>query len=375
MAEVDWLLFGAVAVAAISLAYVLGERFREHVTHRTARALPLRTVPPERREATDGEKRPKPQTTEQGLAKLDYEEDDDIDPTRVGGKAADGARVVYQPPIKRIVYDEDADANDPTKVEPLFLIHASAQTDRGLRRKRNEDSLLVMEGTSLFAIADGMGGYRGGELASQLAVKTIASAFEDKVFEGEPHDGIPRDATNLARALQMANAAILETATRQKELRGMGTTVCAAQFSPNKRRVVIAHVGDSRCYRLRRGKLVQITEDHTMADLGVTGRDAAALSRAVGIWPTVPMDIVLGVPDPGDSYLLCSDGLTKMLRDEEIAEVLTADDTPTRAVDRLIALANAAGGKDNVTVILVRVLPPSAPKPASPASPAPVSGG
>jgi protein phosphatase len=299
-----------------------------------------------------------------GPVRLSYEEDADVDTTMVGRGPAP-SRAIYQPPVQRIVYDEDAEADEPTRAESLFLVSAKAQTDTGLRRKRNEDSVLVLESANLFVVADGMGGYRGGEVASQLAIKTIGDAFRNDLFEGEPHEGVPRQASELARAMQMGNAAILETAKRQSELEGMGTTVCAARFSANKKRVYIGHVGDSRCYRLRQGVFKQMTADHTMADQGVKGPEAAHLSRAVGIWPTVPIDIVMGVPLADDVYLLCSDGLTKMLNDDTIATVLRAEDDLKAAVERLILFANARGGKDNITVVLVRVVPPNwQPKPS-----------
>jgi protein phosphatase len=119
--------------------------------------------------------------------------------------------------------------------------------------------------------------------------------------------------------------------------------------------VYIGHVGDSRVYRMRGGKLRQMTSDHTMKELGVSGAGSAHLSRAVGIWPVVPIDIVLGKPKPGDIYLLCSDGLSKMVDDASIEEVLRTGTSPANAVEALINTANAHGGKDNVTVIVVRV--------------------
>src|SRR5437764_1486901 len=128
--------------------------------------------------------------------------------------------------------------------------------------------------------------------------------------------------SELARAVQMANDAILAHANTDERLKGMGTTICAARFSPNKQRLFVAHVGDSRLYRFRGGKLKQVTSDHTMADLGVTGPAAAHLSRAVGVWPSVPVDVILGKPEPGDVYMLCSDGLTKMLDDATIANTI-----------------------------------------------------
>lgn len=381
MTEQDWIVVIALFVLAVGVAYSLGSR----------RAQPKSSAPPpekasSRRAPSPAEspavapsaKAPEPAPSpaapaavaapaaESGLAKMEYEEDEEIDPTKVG--AAPGARrPVYQPPVQRIVYDEDAEADEPTRAESLFLVSATAQTDTGLRRKRNEDSVLVLESAGLFVVADGMGGYRGGELASQLAVKTIGDAFRSRTFEGEPHDTVPVQASELARAIQMANAAILETANQKRELEGMGTTLCAARFSANKKRVYIGHVGDSRCYRLRDGVLKQMTADHTMADHGVKGPEAAHLSRAVGIWPTVPIDIIMAVPLAGDVYLLCSDGLTKMLKDDVIATVLRGEEDLKAAVERLILFANSRGGKDNITVVLVRVVPPDwRPKPSEP---------
>jgi protein phosphatase len=276
------------------------------------------------------------------------------------GQQVGARRAVYQPTLKRIVYDVRGEVDEPTQPQSYFLVSATAQTDTGMRRKRNEDSLLVLESFGLFAVADGMGGHRGGEQASQIAVAEIARAYQTDVFEGEAHEGVPRRASELGRAMQMANAAILEESKRKRELEGMGTTICAARFSPNKRRVYIAHVGDSRCYRFRKGQLKQMTADHTMADLGVQGPAAAQLSRAVGIWPTVPIDMLMAVPAPNDVYLLCSDGLTKMLPDEAIAQILDRESDPKHAVAALVDTANARGGKDNITVVLVRVVSPGA---------------
>ena len=138
----------------------------------------------------------------------------------------------------------------------------------------------------------------------------------------------------------------------------MGTTIVAARFSPNKQRLYIGHVGDSRMYRLRGGVLKQMTSDHTMKDLGVTGAGSAHLSRALGVWPTVPIDIILGKPQPEDLYLLCSDGLTKMVSDDAIKKVLESGATPSAMVEKLIEEANARGGKDNLTVIVIRCRDP-----------------
>ncbi len=364
---------GAIAVAAV---YLLATRRRPASSRGPARAVDGENGDAEaaEEEAASSDdslelpSRPLPAASsvppEDVLTAL-YEEDEDVDPTKVG-EAVSGALAPQEVPVQKIVYDEDAATDEPTQPGALFLVHATAQTDTGKRRKRNEDSLLVMEEEGLFVVADGMGGYRGGELASQLAVKTIGDTFKQKSFEGTPSVNLPREATELARAMQRANNAILGVASKRKEYKGMGTTVCAARFLMKKRRLYLGHVGDSRCYRLREGVLSQMTVDHTMADFGVTGPESAYLSRAVGIWPTVPIDVLMASPQVQDVYLLCSDGLTKMLPDGIIGTVLRAEEDPKAAVERLIFFANARGGKDNITVILVRVVPPNwVPRPST----------
>lgn len=288
------------------------------------------------------------------LPAMQYEEDEEVDPTRVGAAVAAGPRRL-QPPAKKIVYDEDAATDEPTRSAALILVTAQAQTDKGLRRKRNEDSILALAEEGVFVVADGMGGYQGGEIASALAVKTIEHAFRSNSFDADPHTNIPSRASELARAIQMANEAILEKAQSDKALAGMGTTICAVRFAPSKQRLYVGHVGDSRLYRVRAGQLRRMTSDHTMADMGVSGPQAAHLSRAVGVWPTVAIDVILGTPAPGDVYILCSDGLTKMVKDEEIARIATATPQPSVLVEELVNAANANGGKDNISVIVIGV--------------------
>lgn len=332
---------------------------------KTARAKPAKERSDEPASAKAAVEAPSPKApapaearaSEPIVPRLEFEEDTDVDPTKVGLKASKPA---LTPPTKKIVYDEDAANDEPTQPGALILVHAMAQTDRGLRRKRNEDSVLALPRHGVYVVADGMGGYQGGEVASALAVSTIEHAFNTDTFEGEPHDPLtlPARASELARAIQMANEAILAKATDTR-LEGMGTTVCAVRFLANKQRLYIGHVGDSRAYRFRDGVLKQMTSDHTMKDLGATGPTAAHLSRAVGVWPTVPIDILLGKPRPNDLYMLCSDGLTKMVPDETIAEIVAAQTNPADLVKALIDAANDRGGKDNITVIVVRVVDPA----------------
>jgi len=241
---------------------------------------------------------------------------------------------------------------------PRFRLSAATGLHRG-DRAYQQDQVEILKhprvGYVLGIVADGMGGHRGGETASKLAVGTIAQAFEGKRFEAPPHPDLPLAASELARSVQMANATILEEATRNVNLRGMGTTLCGIRVTEGGRRLYVAHVGDSRCYRLRDGAMKQLTKDHTMADFGVAGPEGAHLSRAVGVWPTVPIDILMLAPQPDDVYLLCSDGLTKMLPDQTIATQLLHEEDGKAAIDRLVFFANAHGGKDNITIVLLRV--------------------
>jgi PPM family protein phosphatase len=344
-AEEPWLMTGVGAVAVLSLLLVVS------IVLRTGRKAPSDAAP---RVGAPPEDEPQPVLQSDiraltTLPRLMYDEDAEDDGTLVG---------IENPPTAttpmKILYDADAEPEEPTQAQALILVTAIGHTDRGVKRKRNEDNLLVLEDQALFVVADGMGGCNGGAVASKVAVDTIGRAFRTHQFRGSDHQQIPKRASELARAVQMANETIFELARHDPSLSGMGTTVCAARFSPNKQRLYIAHVGDSRVYRLRRGVLRQMTADHTMADLGVGGESGTYLSRAVGIWRKVKIDVVLGKPLPDDVYLLCSDGLNKMVPDDQVARALNLPD-PKESAAKLIDTANANGGLDNVTVIIVRV--------------------
>jgi protein phosphatase len=257
-----------------------------------------------------------------------------------------------------IVYDEDAAVDEPTRVSALILMSAAAQTDQGRRRRRNEDSFVVLEDEHLYVVADGMGGHAGGDVASKMAVETIAEAFRKNRFNGDAYADVPRRGAELAMAIQMANKAIYDHARAHQAYTGMGTTVVSARFSPNKQRVYFGHVGDSRCYRLRNGTLTQVTTDHTMGAQGVTGPLANHLNRAVGVGPGVKVDLIIARPRPEDVYLLCTDGLSKMVPDKDIQDILVAEPDLDQAVHKLVEQANARGGRDNITVILVQVKDP-----------------
>jgi serine/threonine protein phosphatase PrpC len=250
----------------------------------------------------------------------------------------------------------EIEEDQPTGPTPRILVTAVGQTDAGRRRKHNEDAYLVLQSHSVFAIADGMGGYAAGEIASQMAIDVLTAAFETNHFGGSPIPGLPRRGDELVRAIQSANTSILKQARANEAQAGMGTTLVAARFSPNRKRVYIAHVGDSRIYRLRHGHLAQLTTDHTLGAMGISGPSANKLSRAVGVFDEVEVDLAVDEPQQGDYYILCSDGLSKMVPEQTISEILKSEDANLDiVVKKLIDEANERGGKDNVSVILIRV--------------------
>ncbi len=244
---------------------------------------------------------------------------------------------------------------EPTGPNALILVTAVGRTDPGLKRKHNEDAYVILEDHHMFVIADGMGGHAAGEVASQLCVDAITEAFRTGNFGPEREPPLPKRASRIRGAILLANDRILAAAQENDAYAGMGTTVVAAYFSPNNQRVHIAHVGDSRCYRLRDGKLHQLTMDHTLGAAGIQGKSASVLSRAVGIEENVEVDASMESPLPGDIYLLCSDGLSRMVKDEEIQQTLGAVKDLEEATKILIDKANQGGGRDNITTILVRV--------------------
>ena len=233
---------------------------------------------------------------------------------------------------------------------------AVGRTDPGLKRKHNEDAYAILEDHHLFVIADGMGRHAAGEVASALCVEAITEAFRGEPPPGSiPPHTLPRRAARLRASILKANARILASAQENEAYAGMGTTVVSAYFSPNNQRVYIAHVGDSRCYRLRGDQLVQLTQDHTLGAVGVTGKSSNVLSRAVGIEENVEVDVAIESPLPGDIYLLCSDGLSRMVTDDVIHATLKDGKDLEDVMRVLIDKANQQGGRDNITTILVRV--------------------
>ena len=244
-------------------------------------------------------------------------------------------------------------------------------TDVGKVRDHNEDAIGANLGTGLLVLADGMGGYNAGEVASGIAVKTVlelvseACAREDREV-AEPETGLMRQSIVLRDAVARANKIIHQTAKSQPQCEGMGTTLVACLFFDN--RVTIAHVGDSRLYRLRAGRFEQVTLDHSLlqelVDRGFYTPEEAARStnrnyvtRALGVEPGVDVEINEIDAEPDDVYLLCSDGLSDMVEDEDIhLTISTFGANLETAAKQLIQLSNDHGGKDNISILLLNVL-------------------
>ena len=248
------------------------------------------------------------------------------------------------------------------------VLRAGAATHVGRLRTINQDAYVLLPDRDLFVVADGMGGHQGGEVASKLAIETLQVAYRDATAEA------------LADAIAVANHRIRNEGESDPNLRGMGTTVVALALMPEEpdpdapgsddeplEHLVIANVGDSRAYLYRDGGLVQLTEDHSVvADLVRDGRITAEeaevhpqrniVTRVLGVYETIDVDLWPVDPVTGDRLLLCSDGLFNEVGTDQITSVLRRLDDPTEAAAELVRLANEGGGRDNITVVLVDVL-------------------
>lgn len=242
-------------------------------------------------------------------------------------------------------------------------LQMASRTDTGRMRQRNEDACLFDDASRWAVLADGMGGYQGGDVASRLVVDSLAASLR-----GSEATSVSQMLAELRQATMRANTDVIAAARKDRDLHGMGSTVVASRFHDNT--LLVSHVGDSRMYRYRPDELVQLTRDHSLlqeqVDGGMMSADEARvapgrslLTRALGVEPAVVPDVALHEARVGDVYLLCSDGLTDMLDDEDIALVCeTLSANLTLAADHLIQLANDRGGRDNITVVLIKVLQP-----------------
>ncbi len=241
----------------------------------------------------------------------------------------------------------------------MTQIIISGKTDIGLKRENNEDAFLVSQTHQFCIVSDGMGGAAAGELASRIFIETASDVFSNVELSSEE-----TIVYHVRKAFKYANQNILQHVIENPEHQGMGCTgellvICNGTF-------IIGHIGDSRTYRFRNGVLKQLTHDHSLVqnhlDRGIITPEEARnhkyrniISRAIGTEKSIALDVSRGKTCHGDLFLLCSDGLTDMIDDEIIENILATENNIIRIVDHLIESANAAGGIDNVTVVLAQV--------------------
>src|SRR5689334_303475 len=252
-------------------------------------------------------------------------------------------------------------------------LQTASLTDAGRVRDHNEDCIESRPDIGLFVLADGMGGYNAGEVASGMATSLIADGFSE-AWKPRDVDRMGREEAKayaeklLREQIARANNAIFTTSQNNPECAGMGTTLVVCQFYDNF--VAVAHIGDSRLYRLRGDVMEQVTRDHSLLqeqlDSGLITPEEAKLSqnknlvtRALGIDPVVEPEIHVHETQPDDTYLLCSDGLSDMVEDEEIRlTLITLKSNPNLTVQQLVQAANDNGGRDNISAMLIRVAEP-----------------
>jgi len=253
----------------------------------------------------------------------------------------------------------------------MKLQYAGA-THVGMKRDHNEDNFLLLREQNLFVVADGMGGHSSGEVASKIAVDTLHTFFEDTAKDDDVtwpfklDKGVSYDENRLAAGVKLANRNIYEAAQADQRYKGMGTTIVGMVWVDEK--CIIGHAGDSRAYRLRAGQIMQITEDHSLLNdyrkiQALSPEEEAAFQykniivRALGMKEAVNVDINHHSPEVGDIVLLCSDGLSGEVTDPQILALVEKNkDNLEEAVQTLIKMACDNGGKDNVTVVLVKYL-------------------
>jgi len=250
---------------------------------------------------------------------------------------------------------------------------AAGLSDVGLQREHNEDSFCILSEHRLFVVADGMGGHRAGDIASNMATTEMTAFFDatrvDDAVEWATEDDSRLTPTQnrLVSAVKLANQRIFQASIGNRSVQGMGTTVVGALFTRDDHKMHIAHVGDSRAYRIREGVITQLTRDHSllndyllvMPNLTDAQRErlpSNVITRALGMQDAVAVDLFFENVEPGDLYVLCSDGLNGMVSDERILGIVNSAGTDVEvACKALIAEANRNGGEDNITVVIVRI--------------------
>jgi protein phosphatase len=248
-------------------------------------------------------------------------------------------------------------------------IRYAAKTDVGMKRTHNEDYFSLIEDEQLFIVADGMGGHASGEVASKLAAETVGEFYqrtkdEDATWPYKMDRSLSYIENRLVCGIKLANYRIFESASRDIRYKGMGTTIVTSLICGDK--VYVAHVGDSRCYRVRQGAITQVTRDHSLledykeAKPDMTEEEQRnfphknVITRALGMRDSVQVDIKPHQIVDGDYYLMCSDGLSGMVEDPKILDIVSNAKSLERAVAELVDSANRSGGTDNITTLLLQ---------------------
>lgn len=274
--------------------------------------------------------------------------------------------------------------NQGDRVARPFRFQAAGLSDRGLKRAHNEDSLSVVPDLGLFLVADGMGGHSAGEVASRQAIETLVDYLrmsEDETARFAPPAPNPKlseTENRISTGVQLANRDVHKLAEDHNEFHGMGTTIVGLLIDPDGTKAGIAHVGDSRCYRIRDGKIEQMTLDHSWVSEQlqkkiITPEEAKnhrwknVITRALGHRRDVEVDVQSVELQPNDIFLLCSDGLCGLVDDAALKRIMLSHADLDECVSNLIRAANEAGGHDNISIVVVRILP-SADEKGAPAS-------
>ncbi len=248
-------------------------------------------------------------------------------------------------------------------------IEVAGHTHVGMKRNHNEDNFLVLPDENLCCVADGMGGHSSGEIASKIAVEELAEFFrmtsrdQDSTWPYKMDKSRNYDENRLSTGIKLANKSIFEKASSDMKYKGMGTTIVSLHFTQGS--AYVGHVGDSRVYFFRQGVLKQVTEDHSLLNDYLKAKKLTpeeienfphknVIVRALGMKETVVVDVSRVEPQQGDVFLLCSDGLSGMVTDQQMQDLLARTPELEKACVQLIDMANAAGGNDNVTCVLAR---------------------
>lgn len=243
----------------------------------------------------------------------------------------------------------------------MFKINSFGLSDVGIIREKNEDVWGRIVGKNFFVLADGMGGHRAGEVAARETVNALCKKIK-KYIDSEHQPSTENFAEALKKAIKEVNQKIFQLGSQSEELRGMGTTLCSLYFNQNQ--VIFSHVGDSRIYRIRGEEILQLTKDHSLfaelIDSGKVEKDQSGnffykniITKAIGTDVNVEPEVHIDTIEHDDFYLVCSDGLTDLLSDEEIGMIIITSASLRNAAERLIAKAKMEGGHDNITVIVL----------------------